>query len=556
MASCGQAAAIDETVSVGAVGPGREAFERRAWDEAYVVLRELDAASALDAADLERLAVVAYLVGDEQLSERAWERAHRADEAAGRHADAARSAVWLGVTFFLRGETAHAGGWFARVERLANAADENSVARGFALIATNLQALMAGDMDTARTLAVEMIELAHRLGDRDLLAWGLMCEGEVSIALSDVRHGVQLLDEAMLCVATGELSPIPAGIIYCAAIDACLAAFDLRRAGEWTDALATWCTSQTGLVPFRGQCLVHRSQLLQARGAWTDAAAEAERASRLLSTPPSPALGLARYQEGELHRLRGNLAEADRAYRAAAAHGHDPAPGLALLRLAVGDVSAAVTVIGRMLEEHRDVRLRPLVLGAAVEILLAAGQRDAARIAVAELDGKASAAGPPLLGAIASHAGGRLQLTCDDAGEALAHLRRACRTYRELHLPYDAARAEVDIAAACLILGDTESADLALDAAHDTFTRLGARPDLARVEQLRARQGTRRPGALTVRELDVLRQVAAGKTNREIADALMISPHTVGRHLQNIFMKLGLSSRAAATAYAYEHDLT
>lgn len=149
------------------------------------------------------------------------------------------------------------------------AADANSAARGFALIATNLQALMAGDMDTARPLAVEMIELAHRLGDRDLLAWGLMCEGEVSIAVGDVRHGIQLLDEAMLCVATGELSPIPAGIVYCAAIDACLAAFDLRRAGEWTDALATWCTSQSGLVPFRGQCLVHRSQLLQARGAWT-----------------------------------------------------------------------------------------------------------------------------------------------------------------------------------------------------------------------------------------------------------------------------------------------
>lgn len=541
---------------MGAAGRGREAFERRAWEEAYVTLRELEAASALDAEDLERLAVVSYLMGDEQLSTRAWERAHRADEAAGRHVEAARSAVWLGVTFFLRGETAHAGGWLARAERLADGADTSSVARGFALIATNLQALMAGDLDTARTLAVEMIELARRLGDRDLLAWGLMCEGEVSIGLGDVRHGVQLLDEAMLCVASGELSPIPAGIVYCAAIDACMAAFDLRRAGEWTDALATWCTSQPGLVPFRGQCLVHRSQLLQARGAWADAAAEAERASRLLSTPLSPALGLACYQEGELHRLRGNLAEADRTYRVAVAHGHDPAPGLALLRLADGDVAGATMVIGRMLEEHRDVRLRPVVLGAAVEILLAAGERDAARIAAAELDERASATGAPLLGAIASHARGRVQLAYDDAGEALANLRRACRTYRELDLPYDAARAEVDIGAACLLLGDTESADLALDAAHNTFARLGARPDLARVEQLRAEQGTRRPGVLTVRELEVLRLVAAAKTNREIADALTISPHTVGRHLQNIFMKLGLSSRAGATAYAYEHGLT
>ncbi len=532
----------------------RDAFARRAWADAYAELTAVNAAG-LEPDDLERLAVTAYLVGEEEASERAWEGAHALHEAAGRAEDAARCSVWLGMVLFLRGEVTRAGGWFGRAEHLAASAPVEGRGRCFGLIAGNLQAMLRGDVDTARSLGVEMVDVGRRTSDRELLAWGLMCVGEAEIALGDGRQGLQRLDEALLAVASAELSPLPAGVVYCAAISACMAASDLRRASEWTDALDTWCTTQPDLVPFRGQCLVHRSQLLQAKGAWADAATEAARASERLSAPPSPAFGMARYQQGELHRLRGELALAHAAYRDAAAHGHDPGPGLALLRLAEGDVGAATALVRRMLAEDRDAEREVVVLGAAVEVLVAAGDLATAAAACADLRAHAEGAGTPLPRAVTDHAHGTIVLAQHDAGEALSHLRRACRAFHEIDLPYEAARSEVQIAAACLALGDRESARLALDAARATFARLGAAPDLEAVERVNTERADQ-AGPLTAREQEVLRLVAAGKTNREIAEVLTISPHTVGRHLQNIFMKLDLSSRSAATAYAYEHGLT
>ena len=537
-----------------AVERARDAFVRRNWGEAYAELATLDAAD-LEPDDLERLAVAAYLVGEEEASEQAWERTHAAHETAGRTEDAARCALWLGIVLFLRGELTRCGGWLARAEHLAATAPDDGRARCFGLIATNLQALLRGDLETAQSLGVEMVEVGRQTGDRELLAWGLMCTGEMDIALGEGQRGLQRLDEALLAVASSEFSPLPAGVVYCAAISACMAASDLRRASAWTDALSTWCTAQPDLVPFRGQCLVHRAQLLQAKGAWTDAAAEAARASERLAAPPSPALGLARYQQGELHRLRGEFALAQEAYRDAAARGHDPGPGLALLRLAEGDVPAATALVRRMLAEPRDAEREVLVLCAAVEVLVAAGDLDAAATACTDLQAHAAGAGTPLPSALTDHARGTVVLAEGDAGDALSHLRRACRAFHEMDLPYEAARSEVRIAEACLALGDEESAHLALDAARATFARLGAAPDLAAVDCASTDRADA-PGSLTAREQEVLRLVAAGKTNREIAEVLTISPHTVGRHLQNIFMKLGLSSRSAATAYAYEHGLT
>ena len=537
-----------------AVERAREAFARRAWGDAYAALVAVDAAG-LEPDDLERLAVAAYLVGDEEASEGAWERTHATHEAAGRTEDAARCALWLGIVLFLRGEITRAGGWLARAEHLAARAPTDGRGPSFGLIAANLQALLREDLETARSLGEEMVEVARRTGDPELLAWGLMCTGETEIALGDGRRGLQRLDEALLAVATAEFSPLPAGVVYCAAISACMAASDLRRASEWTTALNTWCTAQPDLVPFRGQCLVHRAQLLQAKGAWADAAAEAARASERLSAPPGAALGMARYQQGELHRLRGEFALAHAAYRDAAARGHDPGPGLALLRLVEGDVAAATALVRRMLAEHRDPEREVMVLGAAVEVLVAAGDLDAATAACTDLQSRAARMGTTVLSALTDHARGSVVLAEGDAGEALSHLRRACRAFHEIDLPYEAARSEVRIAAACIALGDLESAGLSLDAARATFARLGATPDLEAIERI-STDRAHTTGPLTAREQEVLRLVAAGKTNREIAEVLTLSPHTVGRHLQNIFMKLDLSSRAAATAYAYEHHLT
>ena len=505
--------------------------------------------------DFEQGAVAAFLRGRDEESADAWQRAYAECVRLGEHDRGARCAFWLGFALMLRGEMAQASGWLARAERLVETASEECAARGFLLVPPFLQALGADDPATARSLAAEMLDVARRCGDPDLMAFGLLSSGEAALAVPDLSRGMKLLDEVMVSVTTGEVSPIPAGIVYCAVIQACMDVFDLRRAAEWTEALHAWCGSEPDRVPFRGQCLVHRSQVLQAQGEWAEAVTEAERARRLLSASAHPALGLALYQQGELHRLRGEFAEAERAYRAASEQGREPTPGFALLRLAQGRLDAALASVSGMVEGADAQPSRAAILAAAVEVLLAAGDVDAAQSSSDELARIAEDVDVPLLHAMAGHAAGAVRLAAGDPRAALGHLRPACKEWRELAMPYDAARSRVLIAQACRTVGDQDGAELELDAARATFERVGAQPDLDRVAQLADPPERRAPSALTDRECEVLRLVATGQTNRQIAAALVVSEHTVARHIQNIFTKLGLSSRAAATAYAYEHGL-
>ena len=367
----------DENGGVGAADSAREAFERRSWREAYELLA---AADSLDVGDLERLAITAYLLGRDEASADAWERAHLASLAAGRPRPcrpAARSG-WRSRSSCVERWPAPAGGgpapsaWSRMPNRPAHHAASCS-SRDF------LEQLEGGTLTTASDLADRIVDIARRCGDRDLLALGMLGRGQVSLALGEVRRGVRLLDEVMVSVTTGEVTPIPAGIVYCAVIEACVDVFDLRRATEWTEALRAWCSSEPDLVPYRGQCLVHRSQVLQAHGDWPAAIAEAELARARLSDPFHPALGVARYQQGELHRLRGEFAAAARAYHDAGELGRNPAPGVALLRLAEGDVAAACVAIERMLAGN-DPRTRLAVLAAAVDVHLAAGDVEQARV--------------------------------------------------------------------------------------------------------------------------------------------------------------------------------
>jgi DNA-binding NarL/FixJ family response regulator len=301
---------------------------------------------------------------------------------------------------------------------------------------------------------------------------------------------------------------------------------------------------------------VRRAEILQLRGAWPDALAEARRASERLSRPPGqPGIAAAFYQEGELHRLRGDFAAAEEAYRRAGELSRKPQPGLAQLRLAQGQVAAAVTAIRRLLDETQDRRTRSRLLAAAVEIELAAGDVAAARAAAGELSAIAGELGAPFLNAAADQATGAVLLAEGDTRAALAALGRAAATWQELEVPYEAARARVLIGLTCRERDDEGAAAMELAAARAVFQRLGAGPDAARVEQLSRAGPARAAGGLTAREMQVLRHVAAGRSNRAIADQLRISEKTVARHLSNIFVKLGLSSRAAATAYAYRHDL-
>jgi ATP/maltotriose-dependent transcriptional regulator MalT len=357
------------------------------------------------------------------------------------------------------------------------------------------------------------------------------------------------LDDAMVSITAGEVSPFATGVIYCAVISACMSARDLKRASAWTEALSAWCESDPSLVPFRGQCLVHRSQVYMARGAWDVARVEAERALAHLTEPPHPMLGEALYQQGELARVRGDLASAEAAYRAASRHGREPLPGFALLRLAQGRLDAAAGSARRMMVETGADPNRPAILSAVVEILVRVGDLDVALAACDELDRRAEAGGTDLLAAMALVARGSYALGRGDTAAAAVALRSAIAEFRGLEMPYEQARAQVLMADACRALGDDDAAELEREAALAAFESLGLGVELGRFTP------PAKPTPLTGRECEVLRFVAAGRTNREIANELVISEHTVARHLQNIFAKLGVSSRAAATAFAYEHGI-
>lgn len=538
-----------------AIDRARAAFARHAWTEAYDIFRAADHKTPLSAADLEHAGLAAHLLGHDDDATTLWSRAHQASVAAGETARAARQAFWIGMFHMNRGEMAPAGGWLGRATRLLEEGDLDCVERGYVLVPQGLRQLGAGDPFSALSTFERVASIADRFDDPDLATLGRLGRGQALIAMSDVPSGVALLDEAMVAVTAGEVSPIIVGIVYCASIEAFQAIFDLRRAQEWTDALRAWVDAQPDLVPFRGRCLVYRAEMMQFHGAWSEAIDEARRAQEWLSRPPpEPAVGEAIYQQGELHRLRGDFADAEAAYREASQWGRRPEPGLALLRLAQDRPKVAWAAILRAVDEAVDDIAKARLLEPQVEIALAVGDRGAAREAADALTRVAGVAGAPLLEAIARRADGAVLLAEGDARAALFAMRSASSAWEELDAPYEAARVRMGIGLALRQLGDTDSAELEFEAARRVFRDLGAGPDLVRLDAL-AVAAPGRPDGLSAREAEVLRLLAAGKTNRSIAADLGISERTVDRHVSNIFTKLDVSSRSAATAYAYEHGL-
>jgi DNA-binding CsgD family transcriptional regulator len=368
---------------------------------------------------------------------------------------------------------------------------------------------------------------------------------------------VTLLDEVMVAMEVEELSPVVVGDLYCGVIGGCMEVFDLRRAQEWTAALGRWCDGQPDLVAYRGECLIRRAQLLQLGGAWQDALDEARRACSRLSDPSGQSgVGAAHYQRAELHRLRGELAEAEEGYRAASRRGTKPQPGLALLRLAQGRTAAAAAAVSLAVTEAPERRKRARLLPACVEISLAVGDAPSARAAAEELSELAMEWNAPYLRAVSAHAIGAVRLAEGDAAGALAELRQACSEWQRLDAPYEGARTRVLIGIAYRTLGDQDGAALELDAARAVFEGLGATGDVARVDELTSGDAPEPKDGLTPRERQVLSRVAAGETNRRIATGLGISERTVERHVSNILAKLQVASRTAAAAYAHRHHLT
>ncbi len=538
------------------VSRGREAYARRAWPDAFESLSRANETAPLEAEELELLATSAYMLGRDDEHVRALERAHHAYLDAGDTPRAVYCAYWIGHNLMLRGEMGPATGWFGRGQRLLERDELDCAERGYLLIPVLVGHAIAGDHRAAYETSSEITDIGTRFADRDLISIGVHEQGHALVRQGRFEEGLRLLDEVMVTVTAGELSPIVTGLVYCNTIGFWQSVYELRRAREWTEALSRWCDQQPGMVAHTGVCLVHRAEIMQLQGAWDAAFEEARRASERFAQGVLNArvCGKAYYRQGEVHRLRGERSAAEESYREASRRGYEPQPGLALLRLAEGKGDAASSAIRRVLVEAPLPRARAALLPAYVEIMLAGGEIEEARGACRELETISEAHQSDMLRAMSAQARGALALAESDPHTALVALREAWTAWQELEAPYEAARVRVLVGLACRAAGDEDAAAWELDAARGAFDRLGASPDVAWVDSLTARPQAAAHG-LTQRELQVLRLVAQGATNKSIAAELVLSERTIDRHVSNIFAKLRVSSRAAATAYAYEHDL-
>lgn len=518
------------------------AYEARAWQHAFDLYA---GCGDLDARGLDRFAVSAMLLGrmDDYFAIR--ERAyHRALEV-GEVRDACRAALWIGIQKIGQGEHGAGGGWVARATRIAAEHDTGPVVPGYLMMADAFGVLAAGDLDRAIEMSAEAAAVGRRHGDPDLASLAGHQEGLFLLHSGRTDEGLARLDEAMVALSAGELSPMVTGIVYCNAITGCWSVYELRRAQEWTAAMSAWCDAQPDLANFTGECKVRRAELKRLHGRWPEALDE------LATVSPADvdlwAAGCASYIRADLARLQGDFDAAEEGFSEAARLGYEPQPGLALLRLARGSSQAAAAMVRRSLAETADVARRVELLFAATEILLAVDDAAGAAAAVDELATTAARKRSPVVTALHQQALGAVHLAADGPAAALTPLRAALATWVGLPARYQEARTRALLASACRALGDRESADRELETAKGIFVDLGAAPDVSRLSKAE--------GGLSPRELEVLRLLATGATNRAIAAQLVLSERTVDRHVSNIFLKLGVSTRAAATAYAFERQL-
>lgn len=530
----------------------RKAYERRDWLAAYDGLSDV-APDDLAPDDFVRAATAAYLLGRRNDCVHALQRAYHLDVEAGDVLAATRCAFWLAMVLLEAGETAVGGGWVSRSQRLLAAVDGDVVERGYVLVHVMYRHAFGGEPDTALRIAEQITDYGRRYDDPDLVAMGMSSQGRLLVELGQVAEGLALLDESMVGVLEGAVSTIFAGNVYCTMIDGCQEIADFDRAARWTAALTTWCREQPDLVVFTGQCAVHRGQIMCAHGAFDEALTEFDLSVRryLAAGTPAPA-GVAMAERGDVLRIRGDLPGAQRAYERAVSYGHEPQPGLALLWLAQGRVAAAVGAVRRLLGEALGPVHRSQVLPAAVEILLAGDEHDEAANSADELATVAAAFGLPAVQARAGYARALLAVRTGDPATALPLIRGAVSTWDRLDARYEAARSRILLGRVLRAIGDEQSAATELAVARRGLAELGAVPAESEAAGLLDRAY---PRGLTAREVEVLRHVAAGRTNAEIAAALFLSEKTVARHLSNIFTKLSVTTRTAAAAFAHDHHL-
>ena len=533
-----------------ALAEARSACDDRRWGDA----RRRFAAVATDPMgvdDLDAFATASYLTGYDEDAFELWTRAHQRCLDEGTVHRAAHFGMRLTQCLGFKGDLPRCAGWVERTARLLEEAQIDCVEQGYLEHALAMGAVfMDGDLPAALEHFQQAGKVGARFSSRELVTLAHIGEARMRIYLGDVRGGVVLLDEAMVSIEAGELSPLSTGDAYCTVIDACDELADVARVRAWTASMTRWCDTHQELVLYRGHCFIHSASVLAVLGRWPDALTAARQACERLAGPVPAVLGSAACLEADILRLLGELDEAEAAYVRANELGQQPQPGLSLLRLEQGRVEQAQGMVRRATAEAEDPIARSRLLPATVDIELAAGDVDAAGRASEELRVIANELGSPMLKAIAARGAGAVLLRGGDPTGALLELRRAAEAFRDIGAPVELARARLLIAEACRGVGDEDTAVLESAAAE------------AALEACRRAEGTTTPlgptappDGLTGRELEVLLRLARGETNRVIGDELFISEKTVASHVSHIFTKLGVTSRSAATAYAYDRGL-
>ena len=530
-------------------------FEK--WTKSYLQHLKADKDHELQPQELENHALAAYMTGNDPESFQILERAHLGYLEQNKKEQAARCAFWLGLILMGAGESTRGSGWMAKGERLLGVKQEPDCSeKGLFFIPKALGALYSGNSEKAQELFEHAIEIGNLFDDIDLIALGRLGRGQALVQKGDVSEGLKLLDEMMILVEIESVFPIATGIIYCAAIETCRKVWDLKRAQEWTSALNRWCNSQPDIIPFRGQCLIHRAEIIQFHGEWYKALEETKTACELLTRPPGePAAGEAFYRQGELNRLIGHFKEAENCYFEAAKRNRTPQPGLALLRLAQGQNNIAATSIRNTLNETKDTQKRSELLSAVVRIMLSVNQTDEAIEATEELCSIANEFDAPYLYAESSYCLGAISFANGNTQNALEHLQKALKLWNAMHLPYESALTRELKALVYHQLNDKDNARIHLSVAKWIFEQLKAQPDLDRINRVLIGKQHYKTHDLTLREVQVLQRLASGKTNKNIATELFISERTVDRHVSNIFNKFGVSSRVEATTFALKNKI-
>jgi len=523
-------------------GIARDAAAGQEWADAYAAYREADP-TELGPEDLEAFADAAWWTSRLEESLDLRRRASTAYQVAGAHRRAGYCAWFLAYDYIMKDEWPDASGWLKRAQRcLADYPD--CLETGFLALLESNVAEAEGDSKAGLAHARRGLKIGRALNSPDLIAMATQTIGGVLINTGNVAEGTGLLDE---------ISPLYTGWIFCSALNQCIRIADLSRAIRWADAARDWCDKQAREMPYQGLCRLYRVEVTALRGAWDTAESDAARASEeLLAFEPVLAAG-AHYAMGEIRLRRGDLAGAETSFLRAHKLGRDPQPGLALLRLAQGKTAAAAAALRVALAGGGGGLDRARLLAAKVDVALEAGDLGSAEGAAQELAAIAADANSTVMDAMMALATGAVHLARDDVDGAIYAARRAWELYRDLSLPYETARAHTLLGEASRAAGDEERARLELVAARTAFEELDAKRDERRVTALL--DNTAPAGGLSGRETEVLRLVATGKTNKQIAAELSLSEHTISRHLQNIFAKLGVSSRAAATAFAFDHGL-